>query len=109
MGKPKSKVMYLLMKAKYRYAMEQHENLSDQLKDVRAELDRLKTEKESALDELLRQMLGCVAFQPNRFNGSPTPEYSPEANILISSPLPPEVSVGSPADSFPTESVPTLV
>jgi hypothetical protein len=70
MGKTKSKVMYLLMKAKYRYAMEQRETLSEQLKDARAELDKEKLDKESALDELFRQMLGCVAFLQKAFQRS---------------------------------------
>lgn len=60
MGKPRTKVMYLLMKAKHRYATEQHDILSGQLRNARAQLEHEKFEKESALNEVLYRMLGCA-------------------------------------------------
>jgi len=61
MGKSKTKVMYLVMKAKHRYVTEQNDSLSDELRDLRVELEREKAEKESALDELLHRTLGSEA------------------------------------------------
>lgn len=60
MGKSKVKVMYLVMKAKHRFAAEQNDSLSEELRELRVELEREKVEKESALDELLQRTLGCV-------------------------------------------------
>jgi hypothetical protein len=60
MGKSKSKVMYLLMKAKLRYVMEQNDSLSEELRDLKVELESEKAEKESALDELLHRKTGYV-------------------------------------------------
>jgi hypothetical protein len=60
MGESKSKVMYLLMKAKHRYVMEQNDSLSDELRELKVELEREKVEKDGALDELLHRTLGCV-------------------------------------------------
>lgn len=62
MGESKSKVMYLLMKAKHRYLMEQNDSLSEELSELKAELEREKVEKDSALDELLHRTLGCVVW-----------------------------------------------
>jgi hypothetical protein len=62
MGESKSKVMYLLMKAKHRYVMEQNDSLSDELRELKVELEREKVEKDGALDELLHRTLGCVLF-----------------------------------------------
>lgn len=60
MGKPRTKAMYLLMKAKHRYAAEQHDILSGELRNARAQLEHEKLEKESALNEVLQRMLGCA-------------------------------------------------
>lgn len=62
MGESKSKVMYLLMKAKHRYVMEQNDSLSEELRDLKIELEREKVEKDGALDELLHRTIGCVVW-----------------------------------------------
>ena len=65
MGRTPAKVMYLLMKAKHRYAVEQNEVLKQQLNDAKMLLNEEKEEKEHALDELLHRMLGhvsCIFF-----------------------------------------------
>jgi len=54
-------VMYLLMKAKHRYALEQHESLLEELRVARAEMKKEKEEKERALDEFLRGMFDMQA------------------------------------------------
>lgn len=58
LGRSPSMVMYLLMKAKHRYAVEQHESLLEELRVARSELRRENEEKEIALDELLRGCFG---------------------------------------------------
>lgn len=58
LGRTPSMVMYLLMKAKHKYALEQHESLLEELRVARAELKKEKEEKESTLDEFLRGMFG---------------------------------------------------
>lgn len=60
MGKPKSKVMYLLMKAKHRYVMEQNDSLAEELRELKIEIEREKVEKDGAFDELLHRTLGYV-------------------------------------------------
>lgn len=52
--------MYLCMKAKQRFALEEHSKLSEQLREAKNDLRKEKEEKEGALDLLLRRMLGCV-------------------------------------------------
>ncbi|KAJ7180930.1 hypothetical protein C8R46DRAFT_1319387 [Mycena filopes] len=61
MGRSPAMVMYLLMKAKHRYAAQQHEQLQDELRAIRAELKREKDDKELALDRLLRGYFGSVS------------------------------------------------
>ena len=60
MGYTPTKVMYLLMKAKHQYALQQHELLLEQLRATKLEMRREKGEKEGALDDLLQRMLGCA-------------------------------------------------
>jgi len=50
--------MYLLMKAKHRYALEQHEQLLEELRVMRAELKKEREEKEAAVDKVLRGIFG---------------------------------------------------
>lgn len=59
-GRSKEMVMYLLMKAKHRYASEQHEYLLDELRVARAELQKEREGKEIAVDHLLRNIFGYV-------------------------------------------------
>jgi len=61
LGRSPSMVMYLLMKAKYKYALEQHESLCEELRVVRAELKKEKEEKEGALNLVLRSLFGGKA------------------------------------------------
>lgn len=53
-------VMYLLMKAKHRYALEQHDALMEELKATRQELKRVRDDKERALNDVLRACFGYV-------------------------------------------------
>ena len=53
-------VRYILMKAKYRYALEQNEALTNELELARAELERQREEKDFALDKLLNDVFGCA-------------------------------------------------
>ncbi|KAJ7231910.1 hypothetical protein B0H12DRAFT_1146148 [Mycena haematopus] len=61
MGRSPAMVMYLLMKAKHRYASQQHEQLQEELRAIRAQLKKEKDEKELALDNLLRGYFGAQA------------------------------------------------
>ncbi|KAF8655492.1 hypothetical protein AX16_003022 [Volvariella volvacea WC 439] len=61
LGRSKAMVKYILMKAKERYALEQHVELLEQLRVVRNEYKREKEEKERLLDELLRRQFGSQA------------------------------------------------
>ncbi|KAF5388073.1 hypothetical protein D9615_000587 [Tricholomella constricta] len=58
LGRSPSMVMYLLMKAKHRYALEQHESLLEELRVTKSELKKERDEKEAALDQLLGNMFG---------------------------------------------------
>jgi hypothetical protein len=58
MGRTPAMVMYLLMKAKYRHATEQHEDLLEQLRVMKAETKREKELKEEALDQFLKAQFG---------------------------------------------------
>lgn len=60
MGKSRSKAMYLIMKAKHGYLMEQNDTLSEELRELKLELERERVEKDGALGELLHRTLGCV-------------------------------------------------
>lgn len=62
MGRTPAMVMYLLMKAKYRHATEQHEDLLEQLRVMKAETKREKELKEEALDQFLKAQFGCVVI-----------------------------------------------
>lgn len=59
-GRSPAMVMYLLMKAKHRFALEQHESLLEELRFVKAELQEQQNRKDAALDQLLGTMFGCV-------------------------------------------------
>ncbi|KAF5347717.1 hypothetical protein D9756_010308 [Leucocoprinus leucothites] len=62
-GRTPAMVMYLLMKARHRYASEQHDLLLDEWKTTKQELRRLRDEKERALDDVLRVCFGPEAEQ----------------------------------------------
>ena len=60
LGRSPDMVRYLVMKAKHKYALEQHEHLIEELRIARYELKRVRADKDAALDELLRVNFGCV-------------------------------------------------
>lgn len=59
-GRSPEMVMYILMKAKFRFALEQHESLVKELRQIRHELKQEQEEKEVAVDRVLRHMFGWV-------------------------------------------------
>ncbi|KAJ7210551.1 hypothetical protein GGX14DRAFT_451113 [Mycena pura] len=59
-GRSPAKVMYTIMKAKHRYAMQRHDELLNELRLIRAELMQERDEKELALDSLMR---GCFGLR----------------------------------------------
>ena len=60
MGRTPTMVRYLLLKAKHRYALEQHEALLEELRIHRYEEKCWRERKDALLDELLRVNFGCV-------------------------------------------------
>ncbi|KAG5652663.1 hypothetical protein H0H81_004155 [Sphagnurus paluster] len=79
-GRSRSKVMYLVMKAKHRYALEQQEALLEALRVTKAELKKEKDAKEAALDDVLGSVFG------------------PQAEPLVSNmPPPPSIMMAPPA------------
>ncbi|KAG6810952.1 hypothetical protein H0H92_009655 [Tricholoma furcatifolium] len=60
-GRPPAMVMYILMKAKHRYALEQHQSLLEEHRIMKAELERQVHMKDVALDQLLGTMFGPQA------------------------------------------------
>jgi hypothetical protein len=69
MGRSPAKVMYLLMKAKHHYALDQRNHLLEELQNMNDELHKQTLEKDVALDDLLQRLLGAHAEilipQPN--------------------------------------------
>jgi hypothetical protein len=62
MGRSPEMIRYLVMKAKHRYALEQHEHLIEELRMARFELSQEKEGKEVMLDDFLRATFGCVSI-----------------------------------------------
>jgi len=62
-GRTSTMVMYLLAKAKYRYALERHDALIDELKETKQELKRARDDKERVLNDVLRTCFGPQAEQ----------------------------------------------
>ncbi|KAK7036730.1 hypothetical protein VNI00_011395 [Paramarasmius palmivorus] len=60
-GRPREMVMYILMKAKLRYAMEQNGRLHDELVIANEDLQRERSDKERLVDKLLRVSFGDEA------------------------------------------------
>ncbi|KAJ7154745.1 hypothetical protein C8R46DRAFT_960841 [Mycena filopes] len=92
LGRPPAMVMYLLVKAKHRYASQQRTQLVEELRVVRAELRRAEEEKERALDSLLRGVFGSRAEK--LIAPVPIPP-----SMLVSAPIPIPVSVPSTPSS----------
>ncbi|KAF8742574.1 hypothetical protein AX14_003608 [Amanita brunnescens Koide BX004] len=61
MGRTPAMIMYLLMKAKHRYALKENESLLEELRVARAELKREKDQKEMMLDRYLLSAFGQQA------------------------------------------------
>lgn len=64
-GRSPAMVRFLIIAAKYRYALEQHEHLLEELRVARYEEKRVKEGKEEALDEFLRVQFG---YEPYRLS-----------------------------------------
>ncbi|KAI0667451.1 hypothetical protein C8Q78DRAFT_982346 [Trametes maxima] len=60
MGRSHTQVRYMLMKAKHKWAMQQHEALVEELRVLRHEEKCWKERKDALLDELLRRQFGWV-------------------------------------------------
>lgn len=58
LGRSPAMVRYLIMKAKHRFVLEQHDNLLEELRVVRAEERHMRDMKEQALDETLCTVFG---------------------------------------------------
>lgn len=61
LGRTPAKVMYLVMKAKHRYVLDQHEQLKEQMRIMKDAVDAERNIKERTLDDLFHQMLGYAA------------------------------------------------
>jgi len=57
-GRPRMMAKYLVMKAKYKYALGEHELLLDELEVVRLEEMRMRKAKEDALSTILQKEIG---------------------------------------------------
>lgn len=60
MGRTPAMVKYILMKAKYQYALEEHMNLISELRVMRGEEKAWRQRKDALLDEVLRVLFGSV-------------------------------------------------
>ena len=60
MGRSHTHVRYLLMKAKHRWVLEQHEALVEELRVLRHEEKCWRERKDALLDELLKKQFGCA-------------------------------------------------
>lgn len=58
LGRSPEMCRYLIVKAKHRFALEQHSDLLEELRCTRNEERRIKEQKERALDTVLRSCLG---------------------------------------------------
>ncbi|GBE85613.1 hypothetical protein SCP_0801310 [Sparassis crispa] len=83
MGRTPAMVRYILMKAKHRWVLEQHEALVEELRTVRYEEKCWKERKEALLDELLRIHFGpqaeeltnpMVIATQNQYDHVPVPD-----------------------------------
>jgi len=91
MGRTPAMVMYLLMKAKHKYALKENESLLEELQVARAELKREKDQKEVMLDRYLVNTFGKQAedlvapIQPPpglNLTASPEPQPYPHPAIV---------------------------
>ncbi|KAF5383402.1 hypothetical protein D9757_006180 [Collybiopsis confluens] len=61
LGRSPEMVLYILMKAKYKYATDQQDMLIHELKSANAELVRVREEKDAMMDRVLRATFGPEA------------------------------------------------
>ena len=59
-GRPRDMVRYLVLKTKYQCAMNEHALLAEELRTVRIEEERARSEKDSILNQLLYREIGYV-------------------------------------------------
>ncbi|THH06238.1 hypothetical protein EW145_g4228 [Phellinidium pouzarii] len=106
LGRSPEMVRYLIMKAKHRFVLEQHESLLEELRVVRNEERRAREKKEETLDEVLRSYLGSVTVSIKFIVGyerayvkqarvfSATPEQNQMSTFQASTPGPSTPSIG---------------
>ena len=71
MGRSPAMVRYLIIKAKHKHALQEHECLIEELRAVRAEQNYWYEKKEGLLDEFLKANFGCVSsFCDEVYQGS---------------------------------------
>ncbi|KDQ08377.1 hypothetical protein BOTBODRAFT_37956 [Botryobasidium botryosum FD-172 SS1] len=93
-GRPRMMAKYLVMKAKYKYALGEHELLLDELEVVKSEERRMRKAKEEALNRVLEKEIGESAE-------SITHDIKiPFADVRV-----PADSLGEAPDSLPQASV----
>lgn len=61
MGRSPAMVRYLIIKAKHKHALQEHECLIEELRTARAEQNYWYEKKEELLDEFLKANFGCVS------------------------------------------------
>jgi len=105
MGRTPAMAMYLLMKAKHKYALKEHESLLEELRVARVELKREKEQKEIMLDRFLVNAFGSNADPlvtpippPPGVDLVATPE--PQQYQQLPSAVPPVGSLCPPANGF---------
>jgi hypothetical protein len=69
MGRSPALVMYIIQKAKMRYALEVHAGLIEELRVTRAQAKEEKEKKEAMLDNLIKTVFG--SFYSYHTNHSP--------------------------------------
>jgi hypothetical protein len=76
-------VKYLVMKAKFSFALEEHSTLLEELRVLRAEECALRQGKDEALDSVMRMEFGPAVDQLLSKAGDPSPQagsYTPEGH-----------------------------
>lgn len=71
-GRSHTQVRYMLMKAKHRWVLEQHEALAEELRVLRHEEKCWKERKDALLDELLRRQFG---YAPSCYAGGAVTDH----------------------------------
>ncbi|KAI0274060.1 hypothetical protein BGY98DRAFT_1099239 [Russula aff. rugulosa BPL654] len=76
-GRAPDMVKYLVMKAKFSFALEQHSTLLEELRVLRAEECALRQGKDEALDSVMRMEFGPAVDQLLSTAGNPSPQTGP--------------------------------